>query len=206
MSVEYDKIRMAIRYWLFGKEYYTAIKAMEFAAKHHTGLRKDGITPEYYHQLSIASYIRTLPGLIYLEATMATAFLHYIVEDYSISVSEIDRRFGKQVSFAVSLLSKKRDGYTIENAPYYSNICDNPIASIVKGADRIHNFQTMVDVFNIDKQEQYIEDGKIGILPMIKKARKKFPEQEPAYENIKHVLLSQIGLIEHAIRHRKEKE
>ncbi len=204
MEVEYDKIRMALRYWLFGKEYYSAIKAMEFAAKYHTGTRKDGVTPEFYHQLSIASYIRTLPGLIYPEATMATSFLHDVIEDYGVSVSEIDRRFGKQISFSVSLLSKKRDGYTIENAPYYSNICDNAIASIVKGADRIHNFQTMVEVFNIEKQEQYIEDCKIGILPMVKKARRKFPEQEPAYENIKHVLLSQIGLIEHAIKYRKE--
>lgn len=204
MEVEYDKVRMALRYWLFGKEFYVAIKAMEFAAAHHNGTRKDGVTPEFFHQLSIASYIRTLPKLVYPEDTMAASFLHDIVEDCGVSVSEIDRRFGKRISFSVSLLSKKRDGYTIENAPYYSNICDNPIASVVKGADRIHNFQTMVDVFDIDKQERYIEDCRIGILPMLKKARRKFPEQETAFENIKHVLLSQIGLIEHAIKYRKE--
>lgn len=205
MDIEYEKLRSALRYWLYGKEYYTAVKAMEFAAKYHVGTRKDGTTPEFYHQLSIAGYIRTLI-LLHPEETMAGAFLHDIVEDYSISVSELERRFGKQISFAVSLLSKKRDGYTIENAPYYLNICNNPIASIIKGADRIHNFQTMIDVFDIDKQKKYIQDCKEGILPMLKKARRRFPEQEPAYENIKHALLSQIDLIEHIHQFRNENE
>jgi len=205
MNVEYEKIRSALRYWLYGKEYYLAVKAMEFAAKHHSGLRKDGITPEFYHQLSIAGYVRTL-NLLYPEETMAVAFLHDIVEDCDISVSELERQFGKHVSFSVSLLSKRRDGYTIESSPYYLNICNDTIASIIKGADRIHNFQTMIDVFDIPKQQQYIADCKKGILPMLKKARRKFPEQEPAYENIKHALLSQIDLIEYMHLHHKEAE
>lgn len=205
MDIEYDKLRSALRYWLYGNQYYISVKAMEFAAKYHNGMRKDGITPEFYHQLSIAGYIRTL-GLLHPEETMAVAFLHDIVEDYNVSISELERRFGKQVSFAVSLLSKKKDGYTIENAPYYLNICNNPIASIVKGADRIHNFQTMIDVFDIPKQQKYIEDCKEGILPMLKKARRKYPEQEPAYENIKHALLSQIDLIECIHKYKKDNE
>jgi len=30
---------------------------MEFARSYHAGLRKDGITPEFEHQLSIALYV-----------------------------------------------------------------------------------------------------------------------------------------------------
>lgn len=203
MDIEYEKLRSALRYWLYGKEYYLAVKAMEYAAKHHTGTRKDNVTPELYHQLSIAGYTRTL-GLLYPEETMAVAFLHDVVEDYNISVSELERQFGKRVSFSVSLLSKKRDGYTIESVPYYLNICNDAVASIIKGADRIHNFQTMIDVFDVSKQQQYISDCKEGILPMLKRARRKFPEQEPAYENIKHALFSQIDLIEYMHQYRKE--
>lgn len=195
MDIEYEKLRSALRYWLYGKGYYKAVKAMEYAAKYHKGTRKDGFTPEFYHQLSIAGYVRTLT-LLFPEETMAAAFLHDLIEDYDISVSELERQFGKEIAFPVSLLSKRRDGYTIENAPYYLNICNDPVASVVKGADRIHNFQTMIGVFDIAKQKDYIEDCKAGILPMLKKARRKFPEQEPAYENIKHALLSQIDLIE----------
>lgn len=203
MDIEYEKLRSALRYWLYGKEYYLAVKAMEFAAKHHTGVRKDGLTPEFYHQLSIAGYTRTLISL-YPEDTMAVAFLHDIVEDYSVSVGELERQFGKRVAFSVALLSKKKDGYTIESDPYYLNICNDAIASLIKGADRIHNFQTMIDVFDVPKQKQYIDDCKEGILPMLKRARRKFPEQEPAYENIKHALLSQIDLIEYMHKYRKE--
>ncbi len=195
IEIEYEKLRSALRYWLYGKGYHKAVKAMEYAAKYHKGLRKDGVTPEFYHQLCIAGYVRTL-HLIYSEETMATAFLHDLIEDYDISASELERQFGKEIAFPVSLLSKRRDGYTIENTPYYLNICNDPIASVVKGADRIHNFQTMIGVFDITKQKEYIEDCKVGLLPMLKKARRKFPEQEPAYENIKHALLSQIDLIE----------
>ena len=124
MDDAYEKLKSALRYWLYGRGYYMAVKAMEYAGKHHTGLRKDGKTPEFYHQLSIAGYVRTLI-LLHPEETMAAAFLHDVVEDCDISVSEIERRFGKDTAFAVSLLSKRKDGYTIENSPYYHNICNN---------------------------------------------------------------------------------
>ena len=45
------------------------------------------------------------------------------------------------------------------------------------------------------KFEEYISECEKHILPMLKEARRIFPEQEPAYENIKLVLMSQIELI-----------
>lgn len=203
-TTEFDKIRLASRYWLYGREYHTAVKAMEFAYKHHRGTRKDGVTPEFHHQLSIFSYIRTLPNLKYPEETFAVTFLHDVVEDYDVSLSEVERRFGKDISHSVGLMSRKIGGYEAKTEAYYRAMIDDPIASIVKGGDRMHNFQTMPDVFNSEKQRQYMRECKEFILPMLKEARRKFPEQEPAYENIKHVLLSQIGLIEISLRYKDE--
>jgi len=191
----FEKMQVAMRYWLHGKGFSGAVRAMEFAAEHHIGFRKDGSTPEFHHQISIASYIRTLPELMWPEETLATTFLHDVVEDYDVDLHVIESQFGKPVRRAVSLLSKKIGGYEIGVKEYYEAMQGNAIASIVKGADRMHNFQTMSDVFTAKKQETYIEECENFIFPMLKIARKKFPEQEPTYENIKHVLYSQIGLL-----------
>ena len=63
MPGQFDKVYVALRYWLHGKSYYKALNAMSFATLYHTGVRKDNITPEFHHQISIASYLRTLPNL-----------------------------------------------------------------------------------------------------------------------------------------------
>ena len=199
-TTNFSKLKLATRYWLYGRKYHLAVTAMEFAHKYHSGLRKDKTTPEFHHQLSIASYIRTLPDLEFPEETLAVAFLHDVVEDYDISLAEIERRFNKNISYSVGLLSKKINGYEIKTEEYYFGMIGDPIASIVKGSDRIHNFQTMSGVFGDSKQKKYIKECVDYILPMLKKARRKFPQQEPAYENIKHVLLSQIGLINIALK------
>lgn len=191
----YSKLCMAMRYWMHGKEYFKAIRAMEFAAEYHIGKRKDNITPEFEHQMSIAGYVRTLPNLIHEEETIATSFLHDVVEDYDVDPMELEKLFGNLVSNAVGVLSKKIIGYTIDPSKYFYNIGSSPITSVVKGADRMHNFQSMPGIFTKDKQLQYIKECEEFIIPMLKNARRTFPEQEAAYENIKHVLLSQIGLL-----------
>lgn len=43
-----QKRLVSLRYWLIGRRYFTALEAMEFAAAHHTGFRKDGKTPEFH--------------------------------------------------------------------------------------------------------------------------------------------------------------
>jgi len=43
----FEKLRLALRYYLLGKEYYVALSALDYGAQYHTGVRKNGITPEY---------------------------------------------------------------------------------------------------------------------------------------------------------------
>lgn len=198
----FDKMRVAMKYWLHGKGYHNAVRAMEFASIHHTGVRKDGETPEFHHQVSITSYLRTLPALVKPEETLAAGFLHDIVEDHNISLKVIRSEFGEAVAEAVKLLSKKIDGEAVRDMQtYFQKMSRNEIASLVKGADRMHNFQTMLDIFNAEKKQAYIDECETHIIPMLKEARRRFPQQEPAYENIKLVLLSQIELISVSLRH-----
>jgi len=192
--------KVPIRYWMLGSKYHLALDAMEFASSFHTGLRKDGKTPEFEHQLSIANFLRTLENsLDKPEETLAAAFLHDVCEDYDVSFEEIHSKFGDEVGIAVNSLTKKYRGYKEDIKVYYKNIAADNIASIVKGADRIHNVQSMQGVFSLDKQRKYIKETNELVLPMLKEARRTFTKQEPAYENIKHVLKTQLELIEAVI-------
>jgi (p)ppGpp synthase/HD superfamily hydrolase len=190
----FEKAALSTRYFLYGTRMYKALEAMEFASKYHTKFRKDGTTPEFHHQISIVQYLRTfIDQLVLPEETFAVGFLHDVVEDYDISLEEIDKRFGSIIAKAVEVISKP-DPYS--NEKYYRKIGENLIASIVKGADRINNVQTMTGVFNKEKQLAYLKEAQDYVLPMLKTARRKFPRQEPAYENAKFVLNSQIELIQ----------
>lgn len=187
---EYDKLRISLRYFLLGREFYMAADALEYAAGFHTGFRKDGVTPEFQHQIEIAHYVRTLsPSLMFPEDTLAAVLLHDVPEDYGVPHGDIANRFGPKVGRAVFLMDKN------SNARFES-IGEDPIASVAKGGDRIHNLQSMVGVFTREKQIKYVAEAQEKFLPMLKQARRLFPKQEAAYENIKHMMTSQIELLE----------
>ena len=189
---QYEKLQISLRYYLLGKGYYDTARALEFAAKYHTEFRKDGVTPELQHQIEIVHFLRTLlPSYIYPQDVLTAGVLHDTDEDYPESRSEIEKNFTPRVAHSVALLNK----HGKDEAYYFDSIANDEIASIVKGADRIHNIQSMIGVFNLQKQLNYIHEVQLHFLPMLKTARRKFPQQETAYENIKHMLISQIELI-----------
>jgi (p)ppGpp synthase/HD superfamily hydrolase len=195
-----DKAKLHVRSYLEGRKFFRALEAMELCLKYHNGLRKDGVTPEWFHQFSIVMYLMTLEdALVTLdsdaEAFYIVAFLHDIVEDYDYPLETVAEKFGGHIAKAVELISKKY-GYRKTNSDYYKAMSINFLASVVKGADRIHNFQTMIGVFTHEKQESYMDDCRENILPMLKLARKAFPILRPVYENLKHMLTMQMMLIE----------
>lgn len=193
---KHKKLRSAMRYFLQGRNYHTALRAMTFAETYHNGTRKDNVTPEFDHQVRIAHFVRTLPDLLYPEDTLAVVFLHDVPEDYDVEHEVISAKFGDRVSISTELVTKVYHGEYKNHGSYFDEISRDVIASIVKGADRVHNLQSMIGVFDTEKQKKYIQEVKDFFLPMLKEARRNFPEQEAAYENIKHMLVSQIELIE----------
>jgi len=199
-----NKKIVALRHWMLGRSYHIALHALEFAAKFHTGTRKDNVTPEFDHQVTIALYIRTMVDLLsYPEETLAAVFLHDVCEDHDISFDEIEAKFGRQIRDAVICLTKVHRGIKVPPEVYFSKMASDEIASVVKGADRMHNMQTMNAVFSEDKQVHYISETLDYILPMLKEARRTFTRQEPVYENEKLVLLTQIELIRIALNSSK---
>ncbi len=169
---------------------------MAMGERFHIHTRKDGVTPEFAHQVAIASHVRTLtPWLTYPEETLSVAFLHDIREDYDVSDIEIRDQFGNRVADAVDAMTKKFRGVKRAPEDVFAAIAADPCASIAKLADRVNNQQSMIGVFTPTKIASYTAETVNFFLPMCKLARRTFPTQEGAYENLKLMLTSQLELI-----------
>ena len=202
VEISFEKLRMAARFWLLGmanhdEKYYNVIDAMEYALIKHNGQRNGG-DPEAIHQLRIFHGLRTLhhhlsaPYIKY-----AAAFLHDIVEDKNIPISEIETQFGSEVAETVALLSKEELGNKrFDNLKkYYDDVFAHEHASIVKLGDRNDNISTMVGVFKEQRLIRYYDETLQEFLPRIKTARRMFPRQEMAYENYNLQIQNQMRLI-----------
>jgi (p)ppGpp synthase/HD superfamily hydrolase len=189
-----------LRGFLLGHQYYRAAQAMDYASEFHTGVRKDGTTPEFAHQVYIVSYLSTLiPHLRYPEETLAVGFLHDIVEDYDVGIDRIEAAFGAVIAEGADAMSKQVDGVRRSDDSVAQRQAASPVASIVKCADRINNQQTMAGVFDESKILEYVSETRQHIMPMIKKAQRRFPDQDLAYQNAKTVLYAQIEMLEAAL-------
>jgi len=200
MEQDFKKLKLVLTTHLRTKKFYNALKAMNLAQKFHKNLRKDG-QDEFSHQVSQACLFSTLePFSLYPEETYITIFLHDTPEDYKdfpeVSISALKLKFGEVAGTAIEYMCKEHSGIDgkLSNIFYYGRMSSNPITSMCKGLDRIHNLMTMLNAFKPAKQLEYIGETVEFVLPMIKKARKEFPEQNLAYENIKFIIQNQIGL------------
>jgi (p)ppGpp synthase/HD superfamily hydrolase len=188
------KQRTALRYWLQGKGYNRAAFAMTWAEQYHQGLRKDGVTPEFAHQVAIASHLRCFYQLLrYPEETIITSFIHDVREDYDVSDAEVRDLFGDLVADSTDAVTKVFHGVKRDPIEVFEKIAQFPIASVVKPADRVHNHASSVDVFGPQKMIEYATETREFILPMMKKARRTFTDQEPVYEALGLVLATQLS-------------
>jgi (p)ppGpp synthase/HD superfamily hydrolase len=190
------KDRTALRFWFYGRDYQRAARAMAVAERFHRGTRKDGVTPEFSHQVQIALYLRTLEGaLLHPEETFAIAMLHDVREDYDLADDEIRSEFGDFVADGVDAMTKVFRGQRREATQVFQRIGDHAGASVAKLADRLHNQSGMLGVFSPAKMTRYMDETEHHFLPMLRRARRNFPAQEPAYENAKLMLTSQLTLL-----------
>lgn len=202
IKARHKKQLVSMRSWLDGKNYWKASEALELVRELEEGTRKDGVTPKFHHQLSVARLLSTLePHLLYPEETITVAFLHDVLEDHGGRYTReyLEEKFGKRVSDAVWVITKKSNGMVKSYELYYDELAKCPIASMVKCADRNHNVQTMLGVFTAEKQVKYITEVETHYYPMIRLARRSFKKQYPAYENLKILLRCQCRLIEAAL-------
>lgn len=198
MLQDYKKLKLVLTTHLRTKGFYKALRAMELAMKYHTKTRKDG-QPEFSHQVSQACLFMTIePFALHPEETYITIFLHDTPEDYQddVSVKQMKNEFGELAGTAIEYMCKEHSAIEgkLSNDFYYGRMPESPITPICKGLDRVHNLMTMLGAFKPEKQIEYIQETVDMVLPMLKKARKMYPEQNLAFENIKFIIQNQIGL------------
>lgn len=199
-----NKPMIALRYRLLGMaaidpRWYSAVRALEFAVEKHEGqMRKNG--GKYIaHPVAATNYVLTLSGLINPVAAVAVTVMHDVGEDCGVSSQEFVDEFGSEIGDGVYAMSKVIDGRAKTLEEYAEGLARCKLASIAKPADRIHNQSTMHGAFSATKQLAYVEEATNLILPVIKRARRKFPQQEAAYENCKLVLRSQIDMVRNMV-------
>lgn len=212
-TTSFEKLKLSLRAKLTGlamcePKYYQCIKALEFGEQVHTKLRKDKVTPEYYHQLNMLAFALTHhnslldPDLVY-----TTILLHDAYEDYPKFIDRLKHEFPDEMVYIerISKITyhKYFDGRYVaiekSKTAYMNEMANCHVTSVGKGIDRIHNLSTMKGVFGLEKQISYYTEGRELFLPMLKTARRKFLRQEMVYEALKSTMNLLIDNIEHFI-------
>lgn len=203
-----QKRRLVLRTDLRARRYWRALDAMALAEQYHVGTRKDGVTPEFDHQVTIALYVLTLaiPEEA-LEDLLCIILLHDIVEDYSdpqkvpaglppMTIAILHEKFGPVVSHNVELLSKVKNGIIKEGSYYFAQITTSWMAILVKLCDRMHNLSTMHGVFTRAKQIEYIREAVEDIIPLARYGSRHYGRYSAAFENVKFVMRLLVSLLD----------
>lgn len=198
---EFKKQVLILRSQLIGAGFHNALIALEKGLKYHKGKRKGG-DPEFSHQVAIALFALTLPGIRNMELLICIILLHDVREDYDVGHEELvswfpDRSFGLLVAHSVENMTKEFRKVRKDDKQVFAALGEDEYGSLAKLCDRIHNLQSMAGVFTLAKQKAYIDEVFELFFPMLKEAKRNFPWHTSAYENIKWMLKSQIDLLQH---------
>lgn len=218
---EIDEIIKQVNNYLPEFDEKKFLKAYNFArTAHRDQLRKDKKTPYIAHPVETA---RILTNLHVDEDTLIAALVHDVPEDTEKTIKDVEKIFGKKVSFLVSGITKLSKVYyrhdmaerQIESLKkLLIHSAKDPRVILIKLADRLHNMKTLQYVrpekrLRIAKEtlEIYVP---IANLLGIEQIRKKledlcfkyvFPKE---YERIKQKLaelkLKQANILEQTIK------
>ena len=131
-------------------------RAFEIAAEAHKTMRRKSGEPYILHPLAVANICVEEIGLG-IRSTIC-ALLHDTVEDTDVTLDDIQREFGAEITKIVDGLTKIStvlDANTSQQAENFKKILltltDDPRVILIKLADRLHNMRTM-DSMKRDKQ------------------------------------------------------
>lgn len=164
---------LSILQWKRALDAFDLVKKEMCAEK---GYKRYNGTHYYYHLIDVAQ--KLIGYGIRDEKIITAALLHDILEDvpaYNFEI--INFMYGTNVAQMVDLVTKKEavDYSKQENMTSYLNaISENIGASLIKTADRIHNFGTLSDATAEHKIKQVTETESFFI-PFFKLCRNKYP-------------------------------
>lgn len=194
--------RAVLQHTLIGLGLFQAADALSFMTQVHTGLRRDGVTPEWHHPISVALHLLTLKDAFPADERddlFTMALLHDTLEDCrDVTREHLAARITPHALHGVILLSKTEAAAPERRrdfATYCRELDGHPLTCPVKLADRNRNFDSMVGVFTPEKQLAYVEEAETHLLPMSRRCRDRYTRLYLPIMNLHQGLKSQIHLI-----------
>jgi GTP pyrophosphokinase len=137
-------------------------RAYEFAADSHQGQLRQSGEPFIHHPLGVAHILADL-GMD--TTTLEAALLHDVVEDTDLSLDEVRREFGDEVTAIVDGLTKlERIEYRSREQEQAENVRKMIVAMardirvlIIKLADRLHNMRTLASMPRRKQEAKAVE-------------------------------------------------
>lgn len=174
--------------------------------------RHDG-SDYYFHLIDVTQMLLNF-GFKQDETLITASLLHDYMEDVEgVTEKLIAMQFGQEVAEVVSKLSKKK-GIDYKNnhdemMSYLNDIEECWRASLIKTADRVHNFQSMKDS-SLKHRKAQLKNTLVYFIPFFKRCRKRYVRHEAfffsAKTNIEPIAnefnryISDIETLEHEIQ------
>lgn len=181
-----EKMYTYLKGYLTAAGWTDAMNALVFARQAHEGQTRKSGEPYIIHPMTVACHALALG--IKNEDIIATALLHDVLEDCDVDARDLPIKSEAARQAIIKLTHEK--GTPLE--PYYAEIQEDPVASIVKLLDRCDNVSTMAGVFTNEKTADYIHESDTYVMPLYKNAKKywRFSDYYPALFVIKYHILS----------------
>ncbi|MBE5821342.1 MAG: HD domain-containing protein [Clostridiales bacterium] len=136
-------------------------KYLEFIKEKHAGQTRKHGAPYYTHPMAVADILKNKG---FSDEYIIVGLFHDLLEDTNTTFEEILSLTNLSIANAVKLLTKEK-GYIMEE--YIEGIRNNPIAKMVKLADRIHNLSE-ANLASLKFQEKYIKETKDWYIDLAK--------------------------------------
>lgn len=145
-------------------------KALETIKTYHAGVKRKSGEPFFTHPINVALIL-----LDYCkdQDAVVSALLHDSIEDTSLSLSQLQARFGKTVAMLVEKLTNLEDKarkFSLDNHEYIARLTqtEDKRVAYVKLADRLHNMRTIQGHTDVNKQKKIAQETFHLFVPMAK--------------------------------------
>ena len=193
-----EKMYTYIRGYATGTSMNETLKALTFARDKHEGQHRKSGEPYIVHPLTMACNALSLG--MRDDDVIATILLHDVCEDCDVSLQELPvedavRHNVELVTFSIMSGESKE----MAKNRYYNMILSSRAATLTKLIDRCHNVSSMAGTFSKDKLKAYIDETRHYVLPLLRKAKKQYPEDSDILFALKYHMTSVVNSIEATI-------
>ena len=194
-----DKMYTYLRGFASGAGLTETMKALSYARTQHAGQQRKSGEPYIVHPLTMACNAVSLG--IREDNVIAAILLHDVCEDCGVGIMELP--VSDAVRHSVSLLTfTVMDGESKGTAKnrYYNMILEDRAATLAKLIDRCHNVSSMAGTFSREKLAAYIEETRQYVLPLLRKAKSRYPADADVLFVLKYHITSVVDSIEAAMQ------